>query len=184
VAESDLVRSACPVLAQAAASIGDMQVRNRGTIGGSLAHGDPNADLPAAVLALGAELVARGPDGDRTIRASEFFRDYLTTALGAAEILTEVRVPATAGASAYVKFNRRSQDWAIVGCAAVVRDGEEVVAWTGVGSTPVLADGDWRAAADGLRPTGDLSGSAEYKRHLAKVLAERAVARARAASST
>jgi aerobic carbon-monoxide dehydrogenase medium subunit len=160
--------------------VGDIQVRNRGTIGGSLAHGDPNADLPAAVVALDAELVATGPGGERTLRAREFFRDFLTTALEPSEILTEVRVPALDGAgSAYVKFNRRAQDWAIVGCAAIVRGDEEVVAWTGVGSTPVLAEGDWRAAADTLQPVGDLSGSTEYKRHLAKVLAQRAVTQAR-----
>jgi carbon-monoxide dehydrogenase medium subunit len=179
---SELLRSRCRVLAEAAGEVGDIQVRNRGTIGGSLAHGDPNADLPAAALALGAELVARGPDGERTIAARDFFVDYLTTALGPAEILTEVRVPAVGATSAYVKFNRRSQDWAIVGCAAVVRDGTETVAWTGVGSTPVLAAGDWRAAAESLQPTGDLSGSAEYKRHLAKILAERALAQARSGS--
>ncbi len=181
VERSELLARRCPLLAETAAEVGDIQVRNRGTIGGSLAHADPNADLPATVVALDAELVALGPDGQRTIRAREFFRDFLTTALAPAELLTEVRVPPLDGAgSAYVKFNRRSQDWAIVGCAAIVRGDVETVAWTGVGPTPVVAEGDWRAAADRLQPTGDLSGSAEYKRHLAKVLAERALATARA----
>jgi carbon-monoxide dehydrogenase medium subunit len=180
IERSDLVAERCPLLAETAGEVGDIQVRNRGTIGGSLAHGDPNADLPAAVLALDAELVAAGPAGERTIRAREFFRDFLETALDPGEILTEVRVPSLAGAgSAYVKFNRRAQDWAIVGCAAVVRGDEEIVAWTGVGATPVVAEGDWRSAADALTPVADLSGSAEYKRHLAKVLAERALAKAR-----
>jgi aerobic carbon-monoxide dehydrogenase medium subunit len=177
---SELLARRCALLAQTAAEVGDIQVRNRGTIGGSLAHGDPNADLPAAVVALDADVVATGPSGERTIRAREFFQDFLTTALEPNEILTEVRVPTLEGAgSAYVKFNRRAQDWAIVGCAAIVRGDEETVAWTGVAATPVLAQGDWRAAADALNPVADLSGSSEYKRHLAKVLAERAVAEAR-----
>lgn len=180
VERSELLRRRCRLLAEAAAEVGDIQVRNRGTIGGSLAHADPNADLPAVVAALDAELVAFGPQGRRTIRAREFFRDFLTTALEPAELLTEVRVSPLDGAgSAYVKFNRRSQDWAIVGCAAIVRDGVETVAWTGVGPAPVVAEGDWRTAVDRLQPSGDLSGSAEYKRHLAKVLAERALAKAR-----
>lgn len=177
---SELLHERCSLLAEAAGEVGDIQVRNRGTIGGSLAHGDPNADLPAAIVALDAELVAVGTSGSRTIRAREFFLDYLTTALSPTELLTEIRVPPLDGAgSAYVKFNRRSQDWAIVGCAAVVRGDVETVAWTGVGSTPVLAEGDWRAAAERLEPLGDLSGSTEYKRHLAGVLAEQAVAEAR-----
>jgi len=180
VEQSELLRDRCLLLAEAAAEVGDIQVRNRGTIGGSLAHADPNADLPAAAVALDAELVATGSNGQRTIRAREFFVDYMTTVLEPTEILTEVRVPALDGAgSAYLKFSRRSQDWAIVGCAAIVRGDDETVVWTGVGPTPVLAQGDWRTAADGLHPTGDLSGSAEYKKHLAKVLAERALAKAR-----
>jgi carbon-monoxide dehydrogenase medium subunit len=164
-------------LAEATAEIGDPQVRNRGTIGGSLAHADPNADLPAVLVALDGELVAVGPGGERTIPAREFFQGYLTTALAADEVLTEVRVRSVER-SAYVKFSRRAQDWALVGCAAVVNGGE-VVAWTGVGSGPVLAEGDWQAAAELLEPTGDLSGSPEYKRHLAGVLARRALAKAR-----
>jgi carbon-monoxide dehydrogenase medium subunit len=177
---SELLWERCPLLAQAAGEVGDIQVRNRGTIGGSLAHADPNGDLPAAVVALDAQLVTIGPNGSRTIAAREFFQDVFTTALEAGELLTEVRVPSLGGAgSAYVKFNRRAQDWAVVGCAAIVRDGNETVAWTGVASTPVLAEGDWRSAADGLEPNGDLSGSAEYKRHLAKVLAERAIEKAK-----
>ena len=177
---SELLASRCRLLAETAALIGDLQVRNRGTIGGSLAHADPHGDLPAVVLALDAELVATGPDGTRTIPAREFFVDYLTTALAHGELLTEIRIPALDGAgSAYEKFTRRAQDWAVVGCAGIVRDGRETVAWTGVGSTPVRADGDWRSAADALDPPADMAGSAEYKRHLAKVLAGRALARAR-----
>jgi carbon-monoxide dehydrogenase medium subunit len=180
IERSDLLAARCRLLAETAALIGDPQVRNRGTIGGSLAQADPHGDLPAAILALGAELVATGPDGTRTIPAGEFFVDYMTTALAHGELLTEIRVAALDGAgSAYEKFTRRAQDWAVVGCAAIVRDGTETVAWTGVGPTPVRAEGDWQAAAGALDPPADLSGSAEYKRHLAKVLAGRALARAR-----
>ena len=175
---SDVLRRRCAVLAEAAGEVGDPQVRNLGTIGGSLAHADPHGDLPAVAVALDAELVAVGPGGTRTISAEQFFQGYLATALEAAEVLTEVRVPAV-DESAYVKFNRRAQDWALVGCAAVVRNGDERVAWTGVGAAPVSAHGDWRVAAEQLEPSGDLSGSPEYKRHLAAVLAERALAKAR-----
>jgi aerobic carbon-monoxide dehydrogenase medium subunit len=176
---SDLLERRCRLLPETAALIGDPQVRNRGTIGGSLAHADPHGDLPATILALGAELVATGQDGTRTIPAGEFFVDYFTTALAHGELLTEIRVPALDDAgSAYEKFSRRAQDWAVVGCAAVVRD-EPTVAWTGVGPTPISAGRDWRTASEALDPPADLSGSAEYKRHLAKVLAGRALARAR-----
>ena len=119
VAESDLIARECPVLAETAAGVGDMQVRNRGTIGGSIAHADPHADLPAVLVALGGEVVAEGPGGQRTIAADELFLDYLTTAISADEILTEVRVPKVRQA-AYVKFNRRMQDWAVVGVAAAI----------------------------------------------------------------
>ncbi len=176
---SDVLARRCPLLAEVAAEIGDVQVRNRGTIGGSLAHADPHGDLPPAVAALDAEVVVVGPSGERTTRAREFFVGYLTTALEPAELVREVRVPTLDGAgSAYEKFNRRAQDWAVVGCAAIVRDGQETVAWTGVGPTPVVAEGDWRRVADTLEPPADLDGSAEYKRHLAKVLASRALERA------
>jgi aerobic carbon-monoxide dehydrogenase medium subunit len=178
--QSKLLGKQCALLRDTAAEVGDLQVRNRGTIGGSLAHADPNGDLPTAAVALDAELVAQGPSGRRTIRAREFFRDRLTTALAADEVLVEVRVrPLDGAGSAYVKFNRRAQDWAIVGCAAITRNGDETIAWTGVGRTPMLAEGDWREAATGLRPPADLSGSEEYKRELAVVLAERAIEQAR-----
>jgi carbon-monoxide dehydrogenase medium subunit len=177
---SELLARRCRLLAETASQVGDVQVRNRGTIGGSLAHADPHGDLPAAVLALDGELVAVGARGTRRIRARDFFRTYMTTALEAGELLTEIRVPALDGAgSAYEKFNRRAQDWAVVGCAAIVRQQRETVAWTSVGPTPVWAEGDWRSVADKLQPPPDLSGSTEYKRHLARVLAERALARAR-----
>lgn len=182
VETSDLIQSKCNLLAETAREVGDVQVRNRGTIGGSLAHGDGNADLPAAMLALDAQLVVRSANGERTIPAREFFRDFLTTALEPTEILTEIRVPVLENErTAYVKFNRRSQDWAIVGCAAIIANGTETIAWTGVGATPVLAAADdWRSTVSQLQPIADISGSAEYKRHLATTLAERALAKARA----
>src|SRR5262245_32441680 len=117
---SDLLARRCAILPQTAAGIGDPQVRNRGTIGGSLAQADPHGDLPAVILALGGDLVATGPDGTRTITADDFFVDYFTTALGQAELLTEIRVAALDDAgSAYEKFTRRAQDYAVVGCAAI-----------------------------------------------------------------
>ncbi len=186
VAESDLVRSACPVLAQAAASIGDMQVRNRGTIGGSLAQADPHGDLPTVLLALDGEVSAEGPDGMRTIAASDLFLGFLTTSLLPDEILTGVRVP-KAPKGAYVKFNRRAQDWAIVGVAAVVDGSSARIALTGVGPTPVRAEAAERVfsggntaeaaelAAEGLDPPADSAGSADYRRHLARVLTRRAL---------
>ena len=133
VAASDLVRSACPILAQAAAGVGDMQVRNRGTIGGSLAQADPHGDLPAVLLALDGEVSVEGPDGTRTIAARDLFVEFLTTSLKPDEILTGVRVPKAAH-GAYVKFNRRAQDWAIVGVAAVVDGASARIALTGVGA--------------------------------------------------
>ncbi len=174
---SELLRASCPLLTETAGEVGDIQVRNRGTLGGSIAHADPSADLPAAIVALDAEIVTTG---GRTIGGRRFFTDVFTTALEPGELITEIRVPKLDGAgSAYLKFNRRAQDWAIVGCAAIVRGDEGTVVWTGVGATPVLAEGDPREAARRLQPSGDLSGSAEYKRHLAGVLAERALAKAR-----
>jgi carbon-monoxide dehydrogenase medium subunit len=179
IERSEPLARRCPLLAETASHVGDAQVRNRGTIGGSLAHADPHGDFPAAIVALDGELVAAGSGGTRTIRAREFFRDYLTTALEPGELVTELRVPALDGAgSAYEKFTRRAQDWAVVACAAIVRGQREIVAWNGVASTPVWAEDDWRKAADELQPQADLSGSTEYKRHLAKVLAGRALARA------
>jgi len=186
VAESDLVRSACPVLAQAAASIGDLQVRNRGTIGGSLAQADPHGDLPTVLLALDGEVSVEGPDGMRTIAAGDLFLGFLTTSLRPDEILTGVRVP-KAPKGAYVKFNRRAQDWAIVGVAAVVDGSSARIALTGVGPAPVRADAAERAfsggnaaeaaelAAEGLDPPADSAGSADYRRHLARVLTRRAL---------
>ncbi|HLM50649.1 MAG TPA: xanthine dehydrogenase family protein subunit M [Solirubrobacteraceae bacterium] len=187
------------VVAKTARSIADQQVRNRGTIGGSLAHGDPASDLPAVLLALEGTVTARAAGGTREIAAADLFQDYLTTALGDDEILTEVRVPDPAGwGFGYEKFNRRVEDWAMVGVCALVRkaaDGtcEDVrIGLTNMGSTPVRAPhaeaalrgkpldaGAIRAAAEaapeGTDPPGDLNADADYKRHLARVLTRRAL---------
>jgi aerobic carbon-monoxide dehydrogenase medium subunit len=183
----------------AAATIADQQVRNRGTIGGSLAHGDTAADMPAVLLACEGEVTARGPGGERIIPGSELFQDYLTTALGPDEVLTEARIPAMDGYGfAYEKFNRRVEDWAMVAACALVKkagDGscEDVrIGLTHMGSTPLRAtaaeealrggaldaDAIGRAAeqaAEGTSPPADLNASADYKRHLARVLTRRAL---------
>ncbi len=186
VAASDLVRSACPILAQAAAGVGDMQVRNRGTIGGSLAQADPHGDLPTVLLALDGDVSVEGPDGTRTIAARDLFLGFLTTSLKPDEILTGVRVPKAAN-GAYVKFSRRAQDWAIVGVAAVVDGAAARIALTGVGPRPVRAEAAERAftganaaeaaehAAEGLTPPADAAGSSDYRRHLVRVLTRRAL---------
>ena len=191
VAGSDVVRAGCRVLAEAAAQIGDMQVRARGTIGGSLAQADPHGDLPAVFLALGGEVAAEGPGGTRTIPADDWFVGFLTTSLASDEILTEVRVPKCSRA-AYVKFNRRSQDWALVGVAAAISDGGVRIAITGVGPGPVRATAAERAyaggdasaaadaAADGLDPPSDTAGSSEYRLHLVRTLTRRALEQAAA----
>jgi carbon-monoxide dehydrogenase medium subunit len=188
---SALLRSEVPLLAHVAGLVGDPQVRHRGTLGGSLAHGDPASDLPAAVLALGGTLVARGPDGSRAIPAADFFTGFLETALAPDELLVEVRVPKVPGAGwSYQKFNRRALDWAIVGVAAV-HNGTTGVALVNMGATPLrataveaaLASGApaaeaAQAAADGTEPPTDLNASPEFRRHLAQVLVGRALAEA------
>jgi carbon-monoxide dehydrogenase medium subunit len=168
-------------------------VRHRGTIGGSLAHGDPASDLPAVLLALDAELVARGPDGERTIVAADFFRGYYETALGPRDVLTEIRVPRLAGAGwAYVKAARRAQDWATVAVAAIL-NGEPRVGLTNMGATPLrasaveqaLAAGDGFAEAaeradEGASPPSDVNASADYRRALVRTLTRRALEQAAA----
>jgi carbon-monoxide dehydrogenase medium subunit len=184
---SELLAAQVPILAHVAGLVGDPQVRHRGTIGGSLAHGDPASDLPAVVLALGGTLVARGPGGERTIPAQSFFEGFLQTALGPDELLTEIRVPKASGGWSYQKFNRRAQDWAIVGVAAV-RNGATGVALVNMGATPLRASATEAAlasgapaadaavvAAEGTEPPGDLNASPEFRRHLATVLVRRAL---------
>jgi carbon-monoxide dehydrogenase medium subunit len=185
---SDVLRTHVGILAHTAGQVGDPQVRHRGTIGGSLAHGDPASDLPTVVLALGATLVARGPKGERTIAAQDFFRGFLETALAPDELLTEIRLPKVTGKWSYQKFNLRAQDWAIVGVAAARVNGGVSVALTNMAATPVraaaveaavaagAAAADAAAAAsDGLEPPSDLNASPEYRRHLATVLVRRAL---------
>jgi carbon-monoxide dehydrogenase medium subunit len=186
VEHSALLREQCGLLAHVTGFVGDPQVRHRGTLGGSLAHGDPASDLPAALLALGGSLVLRGPAGERVVPASGFFAGFLETALAPDELLVEVRVPAMPGARfSYQKFVKRAQDWAIVG-AAVVRNGHTGVGLVNMGSTPLrataveeaLAGGasvaDAAALADvGTAPSSDLNASEDYRRHLARVLVRR-----------
>jgi len=188
---SDLLGAECGVLRAVAAQVGDNQVRHRGTLGGSVAHGDPASDLPAALLALDATFVARGPAGERTIPAADFFVGFLETALAPDELLTEIRVAKTGAAGfAYEKFNRRAQDWATVGAVAV-RNGAAHVALVNMGSTPLRATGVESAlaagasiadaaehAADGTEPPSDLNASPEYRAHLARVLVRRALTEA------
>ncbi len=188
---SGLLAAEVPLLHHAASQVGDPQVRHRGTLGGSLAHADPAADLPAVVLALGATMVARGPAGQRAIPAGQFFRSIFESALAPGELLTEVRVPKAGGRGwAFQKFSRRAQDWAIVGVAVQQRDGAVGVALVHMGPTPLRASeteaalrqgaGAREAAslADrGTDPPSDLNASAEYRRHLARVLTRRALER-------
>ncbi|OXY88873.1 FAD binding domain-containing protein [Streptomyces diastatochromogenes] len=197
VIRDPLVRRHAGLLAEATATVADPAVRHRGTLGGSLAHADPAGDLPAVVLALDGEMVVAGPSGRRTVPARDFFVDYLQSALAPDELLVEVRVPKTDGWSYhYEKFHRVAQAWAIVGVAALVRrdDGriaEARIGLTNMGSTPLrataaeeaLAGADGldavaracEAAAEGTRPSQDLSASPEYREHLARVLTRRAV---------
>jgi carbon-monoxide dehydrogenase medium subunit len=190
---SDLLAAECGVLRAVAAQVGDNQVRHRGTLGGSVAHGDPASDLPAALLALDAAFVVHGPGGERTVPAADFFVGFLETALAPDELLTEVRVPKTGPTGfSYQKFNRRAQDWATVGAVAV-RDGATRVALVNMGSTPLrataveeaLASGASAAdaaarAADGTEPPSDLNASPEFRAHLARVLVGRALTEAHA----
>lgn len=187
VETSELLAREVPVLVKVAGQIGDPSVRHVGTIGGSTAHGDGAADLPAALLALGATMVAEGPSGRRTIAAGDFFKGFLETALAPDEILTEIRVPTGFTKFAYQKFNRRAQDWAIVGVVAV-RNERTNVGFVNMGATPLRATAvEERLAAgasleeaaavadEGTSPSADINASVEYRRHLARVLVRRAL---------
>jgi aerobic carbon-monoxide dehydrogenase medium subunit len=191
VATSPLLLERLPLLAETASYVGDPQVRHRGTIGGSIVHGDPASDLPAAVLALDATLVLVGPNGTRTVPASEFFLSFLETATAPDEILTEIRVPAAPGGFGFEKFTRRAQDWAIVGVAAQRRGDEVGVGLVNMSQTPVRASATEEAirsgagaeaaaelADEGTEPVSDQSASSEYRRHLARVLTARALKKA------
>jgi len=189
VEHSDLVLRHAPLLARATSHVGDPQVRHRGTIGGSIAHADAAADLPATTLALGAVYVVQGPAGRREIPAAEFYTGFLESALAPDEMLVEVRVPKMSSAGwGFEKFNRRAQDWAIVGVAAWREGTRAGVALVNMGSTPVycasvvdaLAAGASVAEAADLaateaEPQSDNNATAEYRAHLARVLVRRAL---------
>ncbi|MCQ9165522.1 MULTISPECIES: xanthine dehydrogenase family protein subunit M [unclassified Arthrobacter] len=198
VATDPLIARHVPLLAQAAATVADPQVRHRGTFGGALVHADPAGDLPAPVLATGATFMIAGPGGQRTVDAADFFEGYFTTAVAEGEILTAIRVPKYTGwGSHYEKFTRVAQQWSIVAVAAQVRvEGgtiaEARIGLTNMASTPLrataveaaLAGGAATAdaiaaaaahAAEGTDPASDLNGDAAYRAHLAQVLTKRAV---------
>ncbi len=197
VATAPLLREHNPLLSYAAGLIGDPQVRHRGTIGGSLVHGDPASDLPAVLLALDGEVDIASSSGVRTVGAADFFQGVFQTAAGPQELVTEVRVPKQSGDHvwSYLKFRRRAQDWATVGVAAVARRSNGGVADTAIalvtmGATPLraaAAEAAWTAgqdaaavAAEGTEPASDTNGSADYRRHLVGVLVRRAIAEAEA----
>ena len=189
VETSDILQEHAPLLAHAAGHVGDPQVRHRGTIGGSIAHSDSASDLPATTLAMGATYVAQGPNGTREIAAGDFFQGFLTTVLAPDELLTEIRVPKMGAAGwSFQKFNRRAQDWAIVGVAAWRNGTESGVGLVNMGSVPILATSVSSAIAGGASiedaaaeaaaeadPSGDLNASVEYRQHLARVLTKRAL---------
>ncbi|MDO5712771.1 MAG: xanthine dehydrogenase family protein subunit M, partial [Micrococcales bacterium] len=193
-----LVREHAGVLHDAVAEVADPQIRHRGTVGGALVHADPAGDVGAPVLALDAELVITGPDGQRTVPASEFFRDLFETAVAEGELLTSIRIPKHTGwGSRYEKFVRVAHQWSIVAVAATVRSeggtiAQACIGLTNMGSTPLRATAVEQAlvgaaatqeavreacaaAAEGTNPPSDLNGDAGYRRHLATVLTRRAV---------
>ena len=192
--KSSVLAQHVPLLAHAASHVGDPQVRHRGTIGGSIAHADPASDLPATTLALGATYVVQGPNGTREIAASSFFHGFLQSDLAEDEMLTEIRVPKMNGAGwSFQKFNRRAQDWAIVGVAAWRGSHGSGVGLVNMGQTPILASAVSKAlaggasiadaaalAADDAEPSPDNNASVEYRTHLAKVLVRRALEQASA----
>jgi len=200
IESSDLLKKICPLLPECAGHIGDVQVRNKGTIGGSVAHSDPSGDWPAAIIALNAELVAASKNGERTIKADDFFVELMTTALEPGEILREIRINKSSGRTgqAYAKMHHPASGFAVVGVAANLtldRNGgceQASIGITGVSSKAyratavesVLTGGalDERAianasahAADGVDINGDLFASEDYRRHLASVFTRRAI---------
>jgi aerobic carbon-monoxide dehydrogenase medium subunit len=195
VSDAALLQEHCAIVSHTAGQVGDPQVRHRGTIGGSLAHGDPASDLPAVILALDAELVVRGTGGERTIPASEFFTGVFQTAIAPSEMLVELRVPKLGASTgwSHTKMSRRAQDWATVAVAAVVERsngsiGKASIGLTNMGATPLRATAAEDAIAggasiaeaaslvpEGSEPSSDVSASAEFRRHLARVLGRRAL---------
>lgn len=189
VAGDESIKRHVPLLAHVAGQVGDPQVRQRGTLGGSLAHGDPASDLPAVMLALGATFVATGPQGHREFSADSFFEGFLETALTPEDLLVEVRVPKVDGVGwSFQKLTKRAQDWAIVGAAVLHGDGVTGVGLINMGSTPLRAVGvesalqagaspsDAAALADvDTEPMADLNADESFRRHLAKVLVRRGI---------
>jgi len=195
VANSEVLQELCPIVSYAAGEIGDPQVRHVGTIGGSVAHADPASDMPSVLTALDAELVVRGPRGVRNVGAGDFFKGLFEPDLATDEVLTEIRVPKTAGRGwSYLKFQRRAQDWALVAVAALAQNGAgPSVALTNMADRPMRAAGveeelaggaDPAAAseraAEGTSPPSDAFASAEYRLELVKVLVRRALEEAQA----
>jgi aerobic carbon-monoxide dehydrogenase medium subunit len=195
VANSEALQELCPIVSYAAGEIGDPQVRHVGTIGGSVAHGDPASDMPSVLTALDAEMVVRGPGGVRNVGAGDFFKGLFETDLATDEVLTEIRVPKTTGRGwSYLKFQRRAQDWALVAVAALAQNGAgPSVALTNMADRPMRAAGveeelaggaDPAAAseraAEGTSPPTDAFASAEYRLELVKVLVRRALEEAQA----
>ncbi len=194
---NDTLNEHCGILAYTAGLLGDPSVQHRGTIGGAVSHGDPAGDLPSVISALEGEIVVKGPDGERTVSAADFFLDYLYTALEPQEVVTEIRVPKLGPDTgwSYKKFSRRSQDWAIVGVAAVIEKdngniGSARIGLTSMGSTPIRATAVEEAlsgasaddvaeaansADEGTSPASDDAASEEFRRHLARVWTRRAV---------
>jgi aerobic carbon-monoxide dehydrogenase medium subunit len=192
IESSSLLGSKCPLLPEAAVHLGDLQVRNKGTIGGSLVHDDPGADWPAVVLALDAEFELAGPGGRRTVLASNFFVDMLQTAARADEVLCEIRVPVTGNSVAYVKTRQKASGFALCGAAVVIAQGSVAIGITGVAPKPYRAraaedelrgkplnsqtiSAAARRAADGVEPLGDIHASPEYRANLARVNTRRAL---------
>ena len=197
LAFNDMVAEHCGIVGYAAGLLGDPSVQHRGTLGGTLSHGDASGDMPSVITALEGQIVIQGPNGERVVKASDFFRDYLVTDLGEQEVVTEVRVPKLGQNTgwSYKKFSRRSQDWAMVGVAAVVERTNGTIdsariALTAMGATPIRATsveqalsgaspdsvGEAAQSADeGTNPASDAAASAEFRRHLARVWTKRAV---------
>ena len=194
IGSSMLLRDKCPLLSEVAPQIGDVQVRNKGTLGGSLVHADPASDWPAAILALDAELIIAGPNGRRTVRATEFFVEMMQTAVESNEILCEIRVPTTAKSVAYVKSAQKASGFAIAGVATVVDKARRTasIGISGVAAKPYRAAAVERAlggnaltieivataaskAVQGVDPLGDIHASAEFRAHLAQINTRRAL---------
>jgi CO/xanthine dehydrogenase FAD-binding subunit len=199
---SPVVKERLPLLGEATRWVGHLPIRTRGTIGGSIAHADPSAEYPAVLTALEGQVVARGPGGERVIAAKDLFQTYLTTSLGADEILVEVRMPAMPAGAGYAleEFARRHGDFAIIGIAAVVvregprctmarlatagagpvpvrlRAAEEILEREGLGEAAIEAAA--RRATELVTPDADIHASADYRRHLTGVLTKRALTRA------